>query len=526
MAKETQRRLRFNLASINPEKVKTNAQGGIVVDGVVIKTGVFLYETEDGGEVREYLPASELFKDGVMDTLMGAPVTNEHPDRMITPENFKTNAVGFIQEVKNEGDKYLVAKLMINDRETIEDIVKGRKRELSAGYFTEPVRRAGLSPDGEKYDVIQTDILFNHASLVTMGRCGPDVALRLNSKGNQEMRMSGVKPILKSKSVTTNSYKKRQNIIREEGGEFCVFSKDGDRSFGCYKTKEEAEERLREIHAFAENKMSDKKNELDKESNKDEEKENAEELVALMADVQEELGVSYEELVTLLSESKEGLVAMLRDEMEPEDSEESGEEDENMNSANKKKPSKPEVKKTKAEKEAEEKFNKMVEDEVEARMGLLVAAKQLGVKELKPSLRAEELRLMIVKTAKPHMSLEGRSEDFMQALLEDSLSNVDIDSFWVTPEASDESGKDESANGEKDELAQASGEAGVDEDDFFDGAPDEAPVQETTLNSLLKTVRSKSRANDVGGKSPKDDIYGSVEERARMLLDWQGKKLI
>lgn len=39
-------------------------------------------------------------------------------------------------------------------------------------------------------------------------------------------------------------------IIREESGEYCVYSEDGSRSFGCYATLREAEERLRQIHYF------------------------------------------------------------------------------------------------------------------------------------------------------------------------------------------------------------------------------------------------------------------------------------
>ena len=39
-------------------------------------------------------------------------------------------------------------------------------------------------------------------------------------------------------------------IIREEGGEFCVYSEDGSRSFGCYPTMGEAERRLQQIHWF------------------------------------------------------------------------------------------------------------------------------------------------------------------------------------------------------------------------------------------------------------------------------------
>jgi len=41
-----------------------------------------------------------------------------------------------------------------------------------------------------------------------------------------------------------------EKIIREEGGEFCVYSEDGTRSFGCYPTMDAAQERLRQIHYF------------------------------------------------------------------------------------------------------------------------------------------------------------------------------------------------------------------------------------------------------------------------------------
>jgi hypothetical protein len=39
-------------------------------------------------------------------------------------------------------------------------------------------------------------------------------------------------------------------IIREEGGNYCVYSEDGSRSFGCYPTLVEAENRLQQIHYF------------------------------------------------------------------------------------------------------------------------------------------------------------------------------------------------------------------------------------------------------------------------------------
>ena len=39
-------------------------------------------------------------------------------------------------------------------------------------------------------------------------------------------------------------------IIRQEGDQFCVYSEDGSRSFGCYDTMTQAQERLQQIHYF------------------------------------------------------------------------------------------------------------------------------------------------------------------------------------------------------------------------------------------------------------------------------------
>ena len=38
--------------------------------------------------------------------------------------------------------------------------------------------------------------------------------------------------------------------IKKQGDEWCAFSEDGSRSFGCFPTKGEAEARLREVEFF------------------------------------------------------------------------------------------------------------------------------------------------------------------------------------------------------------------------------------------------------------------------------------
>jgi hypothetical protein len=55
--------------------------------------------------------------------------------------------------------------------------------------------------------------------------------------------------------VSVESVQETEKIIREEEGQFCVYSEDGSRSFGCYPTMSEAQERLRQIHFFTDEKQ-------------------------------------------------------------------------------------------------------------------------------------------------------------------------------------------------------------------------------------------------------------------------------
>jgi len=523
---QVEKRLRFNFAHIRKNKIRQTAQGGIVVEGAVIRTGVFVYQTEDGGVVREYLPASELFRKASMDTLKGAPVTNEHPDEMISPENFRGNAIGFVDNIRNENNKFLVADIYINDAEAIRQIMEDNKRELSAGYFTDPIPSKGKSPEGEEFDVIQRNLIFNHCSIVEMGRAGPDVSLRLNSMGNQlpkgEVRRLANSNLFNDNNKKKNEYKGRKNIIREEEGEFCLYSEDGDRSFGCYETREEAEERLRQIHAFAENEMAkQKKNVTDEVKEEKENQAGAAALMEVAEGLSEASGLSLEELAERMIDLQETLIELLS---EQDPSEESVEEEVENEMDDKKRKASAQSKDSRENTKKEQRlFEEKVAEEVDTRLTLLVAAKQLGVKDLSPSIPKEELALRIVQTTKPHMNLEGRSEEFKQALLEDSLSSIDIDSFWVTPEKDDDVvddveslGADASGPEEDDELDKLDTELEAN----FKAEEQKQEQQASTLNSLLSTLR-------VGKMNTKHDSdFDSAEERARRLMKYSNKKLI
>lgn len=54
-----------------------------------------------------------------------------------------------------------------------------------------------------------------------------------------------------------------EKIVVREGNQYCVYSEDGQRNFGCYDTKEQADERLAQMHSF-----SEKGNDMEKAATK------------------------------------------------------------------------------------------------------------------------------------------------------------------------------------------------------------------------------------------------------------------
>lgn len=58
--------------------------------------------------------------------------------------------------------------------------------------------------------------------------------------------------VLKLTPKAKKSEEPTTKTIREENGQYCVYSEDGDRSFGCYDTKDEALDRLAQIEHYSE----------------------------------------------------------------------------------------------------------------------------------------------------------------------------------------------------------------------------------------------------------------------------------
>lgn len=120
-----------------------------------------------------YRPAEEVFDVKSLASFEGKPVTNEHPDEDVTPENYSQYACGHVQNVHvgtGADSNKVLADLYITDPHLIHLIQNG-KREISCGYYAEERRDAAGR-------ICQTRIRGNHVAVVKNGRAGKNVCIR------------------------------------------------------------------------------------------------------------------------------------------------------------------------------------------------------------------------------------------------------------------------------------------------------------------------------------------------------------
>ena len=168
---------RYDTYSLNEAKKDEN---GYYHDSAIVgRVGLLTYYNADGPKRIEYRPPKEAFNENSLKTLKGVPVTHKHPSKLVNEESYKNSSpIGAVlSEGRQDGDN-IVADIIIYDLASCNN-----DRELSCGYTVETIEEAGTTPDGEHYDAIQTNIVYNHP-VVSKGRAG-NARLNLDAEGNQ-----------------------------------------------------------------------------------------------------------------------------------------------------------------------------------------------------------------------------------------------------------------------------------------------------------------------------------------------------
>lgn len=138
------------------------------------RTGILIYgdgevpvKPDNTGLIQIYRGEDVLFSPTTISSGEGKPVTNDHPDDWVSPENWKIFSGGSghnIHRGEGEDAEYLMGDLLVMDKEAIDAVMAG-KVEISLGYDAEYTE---VSPGKG----VQSNIVINHIALVDKGRCG------------------------------------------------------------------------------------------------------------------------------------------------------------------------------------------------------------------------------------------------------------------------------------------------------------------------------------------------------------------
>lgn len=157
--------------------------GWLHVDGYIGRSGILEYTRADGTTWREYRPPEEAFHADSLDSFAMVPLTNNHPPGgKLTAENTREFQVGTVERPQRD-EQRMRSRMLITDARAIADVRAG-KAELSCGYSADVEMRAGVSPNGQRYDAVQRNVRGNHVAIVDRGRAGPQFRIRVDHAGD------------------------------------------------------------------------------------------------------------------------------------------------------------------------------------------------------------------------------------------------------------------------------------------------------------------------------------------------------
>lgn len=159
-----------------PEK---RADGTVVVEARLARSGVQVYRNTDGTERREYRSPQAVAQS--MPSFRLRPATHDHPPRMLTADTTKQYSVGAVGENIRMDGIWVVAPIAIHDATAARAAFSG-SNQVSAGYECDLVMGKGVSPEGEHYDARQENIEVNHVAIaINNARAGKDAAMRMDA---------------------------------------------------------------------------------------------------------------------------------------------------------------------------------------------------------------------------------------------------------------------------------------------------------------------------------------------------------
>jgi hypothetical protein len=212
----------FSAAPATPTRGSAQRMPGgyLRVDAYLARDGLLRY-SDGRTSWLEWRPKAEL--EAAADSWHLAPVTDDHPPKMVSADNHSQYARGIVitQPIVEtiDGVSYLRATIEIRDAALVRKIDAGQ-RELSIGFWSD-VKMTRGTVGGETYDAIQTGLVGNHVASVARGRAGPAVRVlmdaagsAIHSQGSESMKIVNVPAALVAALVS----KSRRTAVADEAG--------------------------------------------------------------------------------------------------------------------------------------------------------------------------------------------------------------------------------------------------------------------------------------------------------------------
>lgn len=155
--------------------------GGRMYDASLTQVGIFEYDIPGRGIVRELRPAEEVFKDASIASANHVTLTRLHPPTGVNPHNWGTVSIGAVSGPARQDGNLLKSPIIVRDASALKDVAGKDLTEISMGYDAWLDWTPG-EWEGQHYDCIQRDILYNHAALgpSNWGRMGNACVVRLD----------------------------------------------------------------------------------------------------------------------------------------------------------------------------------------------------------------------------------------------------------------------------------------------------------------------------------------------------------
>jgi hypothetical protein len=162
-------------------KSRLDENGFLRISGTASQVGILEYGKADGAPHDGYMEfvSPEIVADAEsLASLRGLPITDDHPENMLTAANTDKYQVGSIADVRTEGsgDDTLLRIDAVITKDRVIDAVKAGKTQLSPGYYSQIDKTPGKFR-GKNYDAKQGPRRYNHLAIVDQARAGESNAL-------------------------------------------------------------------------------------------------------------------------------------------------------------------------------------------------------------------------------------------------------------------------------------------------------------------------------------------------------------